>query len=191
MAKLLIAYLSREGQTEKIVRRLSERLAQRGHSAESYDLDHARNAIDPQRFDAVLLAVPIYAGGFPHAALAFAKKHRETLARIPSSFMSVGLAVMSRTHDGKAQTLQIVDRFLTQTGLRPRHVELMAGALMYTKYGFLKRWVMRRIVEGEGGDVDTSRDYEYTDWAAVDAFAAVLAQDLELASRPQPTALSA
>ena len=32
-------------------------------------------------------------------------------------------------------------------------------------------FVMRRIVSKEGGDTDTSRDYEYTDWAAVDAFA--------------------
>lgn len=191
MAKLLIAYLSREGQTEKIVRRIAERLAQRGHAAESYDLDHARHAIDPKRFGGVVLAVPIYAGGYPHAALAFAKKHREALARIPCSFVSVGLAVMSRTHDGKAQTRQIVDRFLKQSGLKPRHVELMAGSLLYTKYNFLKRWVMRRIVRGEGGDVDTSRDYEYTDWAAVDAFAAVLAQDLETASSVRPAALSA
>ncbi|HEY1905234.1 MAG TPA: hypothetical protein VGG91_04290 [Myxococcaceae bacterium] len=27
---------------------------------------------------------------------------------------------------------------------------------------------MRRIASREGGDTDTSRDYEYTDWAAVD-----------------------
>jgi menaquinone-dependent protoporphyrinogen oxidase len=191
MAKLLIAYLSREGQTEKIIRRIAERLAQHGHATESYDLDHARNAIDPTRFDAVVLAAPIYAGGYPHAVLAFAKKHREALARIPCSFVSVGLAIMSRTHDGKAQTRQIVERFLKQSGLKPRRVELMAGSLLYTKYNFLKRWVMRRIARGEGGDIDTSRDYEYTDWAAVDAFATVLAQDVETASRPQPAALSA
>jgi menaquinone-dependent protoporphyrinogen oxidase len=30
---------------------------------------------------------------------------------------------------------------------------------------------MRRISAKEGGDTDTSRDYEYTDWAAVDRFA--------------------
>ncbi len=59
MAKLLIAYLSREGQTERIIQRIAERLAQRGHAAEAYDLDHARNAIDPTRFDAVILAAPI------------------------------------------------------------------------------------------------------------------------------------
>lgn len=43
----------------------------------------------------------------------------------------------------------------------------VAGALLYTRYGWLKRWIMRRIVRKAGGDVDTTRDYEYTDWIAL------------------------
>lgn len=189
MAKVLIAYLSREGQTTKIAQRIAERLAQRGDGAELFDLRHDRNAVEPSRFDAVVLAAPIYAAGYPRAALAFAKKHRDALARVPCSFVSVGLAVASRTHDGRAQTRVVVERFLKQAGLKPRHVELVAGALPYTRYNFFIRWVMRRIAQAEGGDVDTSRDYEYTDWAAVDAFATVLSQDL--APESQPAALSA
>jgi menaquinone-dependent protoporphyrinogen oxidase len=37
---------------------------------------------------------------------------------------------------------------------------------------------MRRISRKEGGDTDTSRDYEYTDWAAVDRFAAEFADEV-------------
>ncbi len=189
MAKVLIAYLSREGQTTKIAQRIAERLTQRGHGAELFDIEHGRSTLEPSRFDAVILAAPIYAAGYPRAALAFAKKHRDTLARVPCSFVSVGLAVMSRTHDGKAQTRAVVERFLKQSGLKPRRVELVAGALPYTRYNFFKRWVMRRIAQAEGGDVDTSRDHEYTDWAAVDAFATVFSQDLSPES--QSAALSA
>jgi menaquinone-dependent protoporphyrinogen oxidase len=29
---------------------------------------------------------------------------------------------------------------------------------------------MKRIAKKSGGDTDTSRDYEYTDWAALDRF---------------------
>jgi menaquinone-dependent protoporphyrinogen oxidase len=47
----------------------------------------------------------------------------------------------------------------------------VAGALLYRKYGFLKRWIMKRIVARAGGDTDTSRDYEYTDWNDMRAFA--------------------
>lgn len=46
-----------------------------------------------------------------------------------------------------------------------------AGTLRYTRYGFFKRFLMKQINKREGGDTDTSRDYEYTDWDAVTAFA--------------------
>jgi menaquinone-dependent protoporphyrinogen oxidase len=51
-------------------------------------------------------------------------------------------------------------------------VGLFAGALAYTRYGFLLRWVMRRIARSRGGrDLDTSRDYVYTDLDSVRRFA--------------------
>jgi len=37
---------------------------------------------------------------------------------------------------------------------------------------------MKRIARKSGGDTDTSRDYEYTDWAAVDDFAQRFVTDL-------------
>ena len=98
------------------------------------------------------------------------RKHQATLARAPSAFLSVGLAVASRTSDGRAQTMPIVERFVSQTGWRPQRVELVAGALPYSKYNVLVRFVMRRIARAEGGDTDTSRDYEYTDWSALERF---------------------
>ena len=54
---------------------------------------------------------------------------------------------------------------------QPDERKLVAGALPYTRYNWVKRWVMRRIVSKAGGDLDTSRDYEYTDWDDVKAFA--------------------
>jgi menaquinone-dependent protoporphyrinogen oxidase len=47
-----------------------------------------------------------------------------------------------------------------------------AGALLYTRYGFFKRWIMKKIVRDKGSpDLDTSRDYVYTDWDGVKRFA--------------------
>ena len=50
-------------------------------------------------------------------------------------------------------------------------IKVVAGALQYTKYNWFIRWVMRRIVSRAGGDTDTSRDYEYTDWKDLELFA--------------------
>jgi menaquinone-dependent protoporphyrinogen oxidase len=74
--------------------------------------------------------------------------------------------------------MAIVDKLLAETGWRPRRIELVAGALLYTRYNFLVRFVMRQISKAEGGDTDTSRDYEYTDWAAVDRFALEFVEDI-------------
>ena len=101
----------------------------------------------------------------------FAREHRTFLNNARSAFFSVGLAVASRTSDGRAQTLRLVENLAESTGWHPRRVELFAGALLYTKYNFFIRFIMRQITKKEGGDTDTSRDYEYTDWAAVDRFA--------------------
>jgi len=62
-------------------------------------------------------------------------------------------------------------RFLAATGWRPTVTKRVAGALMYTRYNWLKRWVMKKIAGKAGGDTDTRRDYEYTDWSDVRAFA--------------------
>jgi menaquinone-dependent protoporphyrinogen oxidase len=75
----------------------------------------------------------------------------------------------------------IIGRFLTGTGWRPTLTKPVAGALLYSRYNPFKRWIMKRIVQKGGGDTDTSRDYEYTDWddlrAFADEFSSVVQQD--------------
>ena len=46
----------------------------------------------------------------------------------------------------------------------------VAGALAYSQYNFLVKLVMKGIARRAGAPTDTSRDYEFTDWPAVDAF---------------------
>jgi menaquinone-dependent protoporphyrinogen oxidase len=60
--------------------------------------------------------------------------------------------------------------------------ELIGGAMAYTKYGPLLRWIMKQIAKRNGGPTDTSRDHEMTDWVQVerfvDRFVALLDQTL-------------
>jgi menaquinone-dependent protoporphyrinogen oxidase len=57
-----------------------------------------------------------------------------------------------------------------------------AGRLAYTKYGFLKRFLMKRIARKEGASTDTSRDHEFTKWSDVEQFAADMALLIERTS---------
>ena len=63
------------------------------------------------------------------------------------------------------QTLKtIMDGFLAETGWKPSITKVVAGALPYTRYNWFIRRVMKRIAAKAGGDTDSTRDYEYTDW---------------------------
>jgi menaquinone-dependent protoporphyrinogen oxidase len=187
MTKVLILYATREGQTEKIARRIAETLDAEGHEARLVDADRMTPP-ELTDFQAVVVGAPIHSGGYPRSIAHFVREHRQLLEKIPSAFVSVGLAVCSRTHDGQAQSRELVDKFLKSTGWHPERVELVAGALPYSKYNFLIRFIMRRISAKEGGDTDTSRDYEYTDWKAVDRFARELVQGAAFA---RPSSLGA
>ncbi len=170
-AKVLIVYATRDGQTRKVARRIADVLRSRGHAAETVDAEHPPAGLDLGRFSTIFVGSPVRSGGYLPSIVQFAREHREALERVPSAFFSVGLAVASKTHDGRAQTTRLVKEFVRRTGWHPRRVELVAGALPYSRYNFLVRFVMRRIAAKEGGDTDTSRDYEYTNWKGVEAFA--------------------
>src|SRR5690606_41877313 len=79
------------------------------------------------------------------------------------------------------------------TGWQPAEAVAFAGALRYSAYNLLLRWVMRRIARKAAahlpGATDTSRDHEYTDWAAVDAFADAFAHRLVAAEAQEPAAV--
>ena len=50
------------------------------------------------------------------------------------------------------------------------------------KYNLLVRFFMKRIARAQGAPTDTSHDYEFTDWAAVDRFVADVARTATSAS---------
>ena len=87
---------------------------------------------------------------------------------------------MSLSADGPganpAAAQRYVGTFLRQIGWQPRATAAFGGALQYSKYGRLERELVRLFVRVAGGDLDASRDYEYTDWEAVARFADAFAR---------------
>jgi len=181
MANVLIVYATKEGQTAKIARHIAQTLGAAGHKAELLDADHPTRQLVVEQFQFAIIGGPIHAGGYPRSIARFVRKNRAFLERVGSAFFSVGLAIESHNSDGRAQTLPLVEKFLRETGWQPGRIELIAGALLYSKYNPLMRLMMRHIAAKEGGDTDTSRDYEYTDFAAVERFA------LECVTRATPS----
>jgi len=111
------------------------------------------------------------------------RQHAESLNALPSAFISVCLGILQKEAAVQEEIRGINDRFLLGCGWRPGRMLTVAGALTYTKYNLVTRWMMRTIVARAGGDTDVSRDYEYTDWAELKAFCEAFAKGL--VSAPQ------
>ena len=97
---------------------------------------------------------------------------RQDLSAKKTAFFSVSLGAKER----------YAARFLRRARWTPDLVAVFAGALQYSKYGPVKRLVMRAFAAFAGHDTDASSDYEYTDWKAVDGFASAFSETLTSAS---------
>lgn len=168
MSNVLIAYASHEGHTGKIAHEMAGALRAEGADVAAVRI---QDAPAPEDFDAVIVGSPIHAGKHDRAAREWVKRHLDAVQKTHGGFFSVGLATASQDPNERAEARRIADEFLAETGWRPERVACFAGALAYSRYGAVKGWIMRRIAKKEGGDIDTSHDYEYTDWSSVIEFA--------------------
>ena len=121
----------------------------------------------------------MYGGRHEREMMKFVRNHLGAIDACPSAFLSVSMSQAGVELPGitpeqravhAANVRQILERFYAETGWRPKHVAAVAGAVLYTKYNFLVRFIMKRISKEAGGSTDTSRDHEYTDWGALDHF---------------------
>lgn len=170
MANVLIVYGTTEGQTAKIAQQIADAGRRLGHEV---DVRHAPDLTQSDLEDraAVVVGGSLHQGRYQRGVRDFVERHRAWLDARPSAFFSVSLAAASRNPDERAAARTIAEKFVAAAGWTPQRIESFAGALRYTRYGWLKRMLMKYIAGKEGGDVDTSRDFEYTDWDAVTRFA--------------------
>jgi menaquinone-dependent protoporphyrinogen oxidase len=187
MARLLIVYGTMHGQTAKIAERMAEVTRGQGHTVDLADIEATSRAPSPVAYDAAIVGGWVRGGQHPRAVRDFVVANRTALAGMPSAFVSVSLFAASRRAEDQARAEAVVRAFQEETGWRPAHAAAVAGALRYTRWGWLGRRFMRfiwTVVAGCSGwsppvrPTDVARDYEYTDWAAVDRLAAELLADL-------------
>jgi menaquinone-dependent protoporphyrinogen oxidase len=187
MKPVLVLYATREGHTHRIAEHVGAALRFRGRTADVVDVKRLPDEFSLDGYCGAVLAASIHIGKHEPEMVRFVKRHREQLERIPTAFLSVSLseagaensmAPPERRAKSAADAERMIQDFLKNTAWHPEKIRAVAGALMYTKYNFLVRFVMKRIARHEGGSTDTSRDHEYTDWQALDHLAGELVQEL-------------
>jgi menaquinone-dependent protoporphyrinogen oxidase len=184
--KILVVYGSEYGQAEAVVRRIAEALTGRGHQVSIHRANAIPSGTAVDDFDAILVAASIVMGRYQAYVRDFVRTHVGTLRRIPTAFVSVNGHSPESDPEWQSAARRYVERFLEETSWRPRWTATFSGALRYPRYGLLTRWIMKRISAYTGGPTDTHREYEFTDWAAVDRFAAELGEALA----PQPAVVT-
>jgi menaquinone-dependent protoporphyrinogen oxidase len=178
-----VFFATREGHTKKIAERIAADLRARGTLVDLFDV---RNCPPPDwsKYSTACLAGSVHVGHHERELIAFAREHRDALVRLDAAFVSVSLSEAgaedatrsAADRRSAAQDAQrMIDVFARDTGWRPEHALAVAGALTYSRYNQLVRFLMKRIARKAGAPTDTTRDYEFTDWPALDRFVGEIA----------------
>ena len=188
MSNFLILYGTTDGHTAKIAAALATTLREGGATVT------VRNATQPDQgpplrnFDGVVVAASIHIGRYQRAVTRWVQTHAQELNGIPSAFLSVCLGILEQRPAAQEGVRAAAMRFLRRVGWEPLETKTIAGALPYTRYNWFKKRIMKRIAARAGNDTDTTRDYEYTNWDDLRAFAASFAD--KTAHRESGSALS-
>ena len=186
MFSVLVVYGTTHGHTAKVAEAVARTIEASGASCDVIAAGEGTRS--PGDYDGVVVAASVHAGKYQKTVTGWVRAHRAGLDTKPTAFISVCLGVLQKDPKVERDLNGIMGRFFSETGWRPEVTATIAGALAYTKYSWFIRWVMKRIAAKAGGDTDTSRDYEYTDWAALSRFSVQFARRVEARKAGSPRA---
>lgn len=169
MAKALFLYSSREGQTKKIFHYIEEKLI--GFDCDLVDL-HNVGSIDFSPYDKVLIGASIRYGHLNKKLYQFIERHLTQLEKHKVAFFCVNLTARKEeqgkdTPEGSAY----IRKFLMKSPWTPELIGVFAGALYYPRYGWFDKMMIKFIMSMTGGETDTTKEVEYTNWEKVTLFA--------------------
>ena len=169
MTRILVVYATTDGHTAKVAGAIAETLRAGGAVVNVHQI--GRTHCLPDGYDGVIVASPVRGGRYLKPVRRWVHAHAAVLNPRTTGFVSVCLGILQRDPAVDQELKTIISRFLDETGWRPTVTKPVAGALPYTRYNWFIRRMMKRIAAKAGGDTDTTRDYEYTDWHDLGSFA--------------------
>jgi menaquinone-dependent protoporphyrinogen oxidase len=186
--RVLVGYASRHGSTAGIAERIGERLRAAGVEADVAAVDAVQH---PERYDAFVIGAAAYMSHWLKEASRFVDRHSDLLAARPLWLFSSGpLGTNAVTEQGEDQLVATIP---SEFGpyrelLHPRGEQVFFGALdpSAPPVGILERLV--RLMPAAR---DALPKGDFRDWAAIDAWADGVAQELGSAASPEVVAAGA
>ena len=170
MRSVLVIYMSRQGHTARVARRLCESIVEAGGKAAMMDVCEATHeGVDWDRHDVVALGAPVLYGTYDKSFLAFVTAHKADLDRKPNSFFNV--SVVARTPE-KATPAgnRYMQKFLEISPWKPRDLKVIAGKVDYPSWPWHERVMIQMIMKMTHGPTDPTTVIDYTDWDDVRAY---------------------
>ena len=183
MGKVLIVYGTSEGQTRKISEYMREVLVIEGHRVHLWNSDRVPRALALDVYDHIFVGGSIHLNHFQRSLKRWVAENAETLAEKRAVFFPVCLGIIQNDPKIHRQEKEKVEDFFDQTGWYPSRWTFMAGALLYTKYSWWMKLIMRMYAKKAGASTDISHDYEYTNWNEVREFAEQVVSSPTVAER--------
>ena len=165
--KIGILYSTVDGQTLKICNEIEKSLKAKGYDPKLTEIAEFKDKITD--YDLLIIGASIRYGVHAKNVVAFMQENREALQKIRTAFFSVNL-VARKEEKNAYDTNPYVIKYLKQLGWTPEIVDVFAGRLDYSAYGFFDRLMIKLIMKMTKGPTKTERPIEYTNWDRVEAF---------------------
>ena len=167
--KTLYLYSTREGQTEKIIHKIASELD--STNADFIDL-HTDPQIELGQYEKILVGASIRYGHLNKKLYQFIDRHADLLTQKNAAFFCVNLTAR-KVEQGKdtPEGSAYIRTFLKKSKWQPSLIGVFAGALLYPRYSWFDKKMIQLIMKMTGGETDTSKEVEYTNWKKVSQFA--------------------
>ena len=168
---ILIVYASYCGSTGGVAEAIAKTMCEKGVKC---DVRLAKNCDRIEGYRAVVVGSAVRAASWWPEALDFVSKNEQTLARMPVAYFLTCLALYKDNPEQRKIAIGYFDPVLKASpGVKPVDLGCFAGALDYSKIGFMYRTVMKSKMKDKGVP-----EGDFRDWAAIKAWAEAVLPDL-------------
>ncbi|MEW6934733.1 menaquinone-dependent protoporphyrinogen IX dehydrogenase [Trueperella pyogenes] len=171
--RILLTHSSRFGHTENIIHRVAQRLEEHGFHPDVRPVSAVRSIAG---YDAVVVGASVRYGFFAPAVRQLATRLADSA--LPSAFIGVNLAA-AKPEKNTAETNPYVRKFFAKSPWKPDATVLLGGELNFDLYNRVDAAMLKPILKASGKPWGAGVKVEYTDWAAVEQFAADFAALLD------------
>jgi menaquinone-dependent protoporphyrinogen oxidase len=175
----LAVYATTHGHTGRIAARIAAAMHEAGVEVDLRDVATA-TAAEPRRYDVIVVGASLHRGRRQQELVDWVESRRRALRARPAAFFSVSLSAADDSAQSRADAQRCIDEFCAHSGWTPQRTAPIAGCLEYREYDVFTRQLMRR----SDHPTDPSKDYDYTDWDAVDR----LGREFAAMARPRVAA---